>query len=61
MSNTELAKDIIDRLPPNTSLHEMARKIEFVASVQEGFDQIDAGKGVNLDHVEQMIDLWTTK
>lgn len=61
MSNTERAKEIIDQLPEDTSLHEIARKIEFVAAVQEGFDQIDAGEGVSLEKVESMIDSWTTK
>ncbi len=61
MSNTDLAMEVINRLPPNSSLHEMARRLEFVASVQEGFDQIDSGQGINLEKVEQMIDRWTTK
>ncbi|MCG8526204.1 MAG: hypothetical protein MI748_07495 [Opitutales bacterium] len=61
MSNAERAKEIIDKLPEDTSLHEIAQKIEFVAAVQEGFDQIDAGKGVSLEKVESMIESWATK
>lgn len=61
MSNTDRAKEIISRLPKDTSLHEIAKRIEFVAAIQEGFDQIDAGHGVSLEKVDSMIDTWTSK
>jgi hypothetical protein len=61
MSNKEIALDVINRLPADTSLHDMARKLEFVASVQEGFDQIERGEGISIRNVDKMIGEWTTK
>lgn len=61
MSNTEIAIEAITRLPADTSLHEIARKLVFIASVQEGFDQIDRGEGVSIDSVDKLIDTWTSK
>ena len=61
MSNKELALNIVNRLPSDISLHEVAREIEFVAAIKDGFDEIDRGEGVPIEEVEKMIDLWATK
>jgi hypothetical protein len=37
--------DLIRKLPENASLHEIAREIEFIAGVREGFEQLERGEG----------------
>jgi predicted transcriptional regulator len=61
MGNKEAVIELVNRLPENVSLREIAQEIEFVAAIQEGLEQIDQGQGVPLEDVEKMIDLWTTK
>ena len=61
MSNKEAVIELVNRLPENVSLREIAQEIEFVAAIQEGLDQIDQGQGIPLEDVEKMLDLWTTK
>ncbi len=61
MSNREIAIDLIQKLPENTSLHEIAREIEFVAAVREGFDQMERGEGVPAEKVRQMIPSWIAR
>lgn len=61
MSNKEAVIEIIKRLPPDVSLREIVEEIESIAAIQEGFDQIDQGKGIPIEEVEKMIDSWTTK
>jgi predicted transcriptional regulator len=61
MSNREIAIDLIQKLPENTSLREIAREIEFVAGVREGFEQIERGEGVPADKVREMIPSWIIK
>ncbi len=46
MSNQEIAIDLIRKLPGEPSLHEIAREIEFLAAVREGFQQLERGEGV---------------
>jgi predicted transcriptional regulator len=58
MSNREIAIELIQKLPENTSLHEIAREIEFAAGIREGFEQINRGEGVPAEEVRQMIPLW---
>ena len=51
MSNKELVADLIGRLPDDASLLDIAREIEFVAGVRDGFAQLDLGEGRPLEDV----------
>jgi predicted transcriptional regulator len=61
MSNKETVIELVKRLPSHISLREIAQEIEFIAAIQEGLDEIDQGKGIPLENVEKMMDLWTTQ
>ena len=61
MSNREIAIDLIKKLPEDATLHEIAREIEFVAGVREGFEQIERGEGVPAEKVREMIPSWIVK
>jgi predicted transcriptional regulator len=61
MSNREIAIDLIEKLPEDVSLHEIAREIEFVAGVREGFEQIQRGEGLPAEEVRKLISSWTAK
>jgi predicted transcriptional regulator len=60
MSDKEAVIELVKRLPATISLREILREIEFVAAVQEGLDEIDQGKGISIESVEQMMTVWTT-
>ncbi|YAF99435.1 MAG: hypothetical protein AB3A66_30270 (plasmid) [Nodularia sp. CChRGM 3473] len=61
MSDRETVLELVKRLPENVTLREILREIEFIAAVKEGLSEIDQGKGVSIESVEQMIQEWTTK
>lgn len=61
MSNKEIVIDLVPRLPEQATLPEIAREIEFVAGVREGFAQLDRGEGVPLSEVEKQPPTWITK
>ena len=61
MSNKQLVSNLLDRLPDDVSLREIAKEIEFISGVREGLDQLDRGDGVPVEDVEKMIASWTTK
>ena len=61
MTNREIAIDLIQKLPEDTSLHDMAREIEFIAGVREGFAQLERGEGLPAEEARQMIPSWLTK
>ncbi len=61
MSNREIAIDLIQKLPQDASLHDIAREIEFVAGVREGFVQMERGEGVPAEEVRRMVSSWIVK
>jgi predicted transcriptional regulator len=61
MSNKEIVMDLMRRLPEQATLLEIAREIEFVAGVREGFAQLDRGEGVPLEEVEKQLPAWISK
>lgn len=61
MSDKEAVIELVKNLPSDVTLKEIVQKIEFIAAIREGFDQIDQGQGISIEQVEQLIDTWTTK
>lgn len=61
MSNKEIVSDLLSRLPDDVSLQQIAREVEFIAGVREGLAQLDRGEGIEIEHVEQLIESWTTR
>ena len=61
MTNREIAIDLIQKLPEDTSLLDIAREIEFVAGVREGFEQIERGEGVPAEKVRERIPSWVVR
>jgi len=58
MSNREIATDIIGRMPEDASLYEIARRIEFVAAVREGLEDVERGDIIPLEQVERELPEW---
>ncbi len=61
MSAKETVIELLQRLPADVSLQDIAREIEFVAGVRKGFDQLDRGEGVPLEEVRKMLPKWAAK
>ena len=61
MSDTEMVADRVKRLPDDASLRDIAREIEFIAGVREGFEQLDRGEGSPLEEVAKQLPQWITK
>jgi predicted transcriptional regulator len=61
MSNKQIVADLMEKLADDASLTDIAREIEFVAGVREGFAQLDRGEGWPLDEVEKQLPSWISK
>jgi predicted transcriptional regulator len=55
VSNKQLVSNLLERLPDDVSLRDIAKEIEFISGVREGLDQLDRGEGVPIEDVEKMI------
>ncbi len=58
MSNRQIAIDLLEKLPEDMSLTDMAREIEFVAGIREGFDQLERGEGIPIENVRELVSSW---
>src|SRR5215207_8795268 len=60
MTEKEIVLETIRALPDDCSLDEIAERIEFMAAVQKGLDQLDRGDGIPHDEVKRQLASWLT-
>ena len=58
MTQKALVLDAIKELPDEASLEEIAERIEFLAAIQKGIDQLDRGEGIPHDEVKRQLARW---
>lgn len=61
MSNREIAIDLIKNLPEDLPLKDIAREIDFIAAVREGFEQMERGEGLPAEDVRKMVPSWVVR
>ena len=58
MSQKEIVLGAISELPDEVSFQEIAEKIEFLAAIQKGMDQLDRGEGIPPEEVKRQLAAW---
>lgn len=58
MSNKEIVEDLLQRIPETASLHDIAREIEFIASVRQGLADLDRDERIAIEEVERELPSW---
>ena len=61
MTQKKLVLDFINELPDETSLDEIAERVEFLAAIQKGIDQLDRGEGIPHDEVKRQLATWLAR
>ena len=61
MSDKQLALDSIQRLPEDASLDAIAERLEFLAGIRKGLDQIVRGETVSHEEVKRQLATWLSK
>jgi predicted transcriptional regulator len=60
MTQKRLVLDAISELPDEVSLDEIAERVEFLAAIQKGLDQLDRGEGIPHEEVKRQLATWLT-
>ncbi len=60
MTEKEIVLETIRELPDNCSIDEIADRIEFLAAVQKGLDQLDNGEGIPHEEIKKQMASWLT-
>jgi predicted transcriptional regulator len=58
VTEKEIVLQTIRALPDDCSLEEIAERVEFMAAVQKGLDQLDAGEGIPHEEVKKQLASW---
>ena len=61
MSTKQIVQDLLQKLPEEATLHDVAREIEFVAAVRQGLAELDRGERIPLDEIERELPSWVIK
>ena len=61
MSDKQLVLDSIERLPDDASIEAIAERVEFLAAIRKGLDQIDRGETVPHEEVKRQLASWLAK
>lgn len=61
MTQKELVLEAIQDLPDGASLREIVERIEFLAAVQKGLDQLDRGESIPHEQVKRELATWLAK
>lgn len=61
MSSRELVIDLVNKLPEDVSLAEIAREIELLSGIQTARDQARRGEGIPAEDARKLVDSWASK
>jgi predicted transcriptional regulator len=61
MSDKQLVLDSIERLPEDVNLEVIAERVEFLAAVRKGLDQIERGRTIPHAEVKRQLASWLAK
>ena len=60
MSGKEIVKELLEKLPEEASLADIAQEIEFVAGIREGAAELDQGESLNAGQLRERLRSWTS-
>jgi predicted transcriptional regulator len=61
MSTKQIVQDLLQKLPENVTLHDVAQEIEFVAGVREGLAEIEHGERIPIEYIERELPSWVIR
>lgn len=61
MTEKEIAQDLLNRIPDNTTLEDIALHLEFIAAMRKGRFELYSGDSVPIEELEEELRSWTIK
>lgn len=58
MTTKQIAKEMIEKLPNDVSLQEIAQRIAFVAGIKQAEEELDRGEGIPFEEIEKEWPSW---
>ena len=61
MSTKQIVHDLLERLPEEVSLQDVAREIELIAGVRKAREEAARGEGVGAEKAKELVDFWVSR
>ena len=61
MSTKQIVQDLLQRLPEDVSLHDVAQEIEFISAVRQGQTELARGERIPIEEIERELPSWVIK
>lgn len=61
MTDKQIVQDLLQPIPDDTSLQDIAYELEFIAAVREGMAEIENGQWVTAEEIERDLTAWLTE
>jgi len=61
MMQKQLALQVINALSDDAPLSEIVERVEFLAAIQKGLDQLDHGEGIPHEEVKRQLASWLAR
>ena len=61
MSTKQIVHDLLERLPEDVSLQDVAREIEWIARVRKAREEAARGEGVAAEKAKELVDSWVSR
>lgn len=58
-TDKEFVADLLQRLPDDVTIYEIAQKIEFIAAIRQGLAELDSGRSVSIEQIERDLASWS--
>ena len=61
MSTKQIVQDLLQRLPEDVSLHDIAQELEFISAVRQGQAELDRGERIPIEDIERELPSWVIR
>jgi predicted transcriptional regulator len=61
MTNKQLAMKAIRQLPDEATLEEIVERVEILAAIQRGEEDIEAGRYITHEEMKRQVEQWLSK
>ena len=58
VTNKEKVLSVVQQLPDDSSIDDIADRIDFIAGIERGLDELDSGKGISHAEVKKELASW---
>lgn len=61
MNTKQIVQDLLQKLPEDMSLHDVAQEIEFVAAIRQGIAEIERNELIPIEEIERELPSWVIR